>query len=165
MTSFCAFAQTKKDTIITELKLITADSGHSMRKKSDSTKIIIYQLCGRWSEKVNYLTNNLTQLEIAELENDKNASINIIGLISKLENNNTKEFAIEQINALLKKDIKFMNSSCSDAITTNSISRYLLYLMTYENPFFKPKFKLRKREIKKLENKILIAETKFWYDM
>ena len=145
--------------------MLTAYSGHTMRKKSDSTKIIVYRLCERWAEKVNFLTNNLTEIEIIELETDKNASINIIGLVSRLEKNNTKGFAIEQINILLNRDIKFMNIGCSDAISTNSVSRYLLYLMTYDNQFFKPSFKLRKREIKKLKEKILISETKFWLDM
>ena len=102
---------------------------------------------------------------------DKRAEIkdndipDIIERYHKLEKENTKDFAMTQMDKLLSSEMKLINIGCSDAISTNSISRYLFYLLTYENPFFKPDFKLKKREMKKLEEKILIAETKFWYGM
>ena len=165
--SLCAFSQSKTDSIISELTELTANSGHTIRKESDSIKneFIVYRLCERWAEKVEYLKSNLTEEEITELEKKKNASMHIIALIAKLEKENTKDFAMTQMDKLLSSEMKLINIGCSDAISTNSISRYLFYLLTYENPFFKPDFKLKKREMKKLEEKILIAETKFWYGM
>jgi len=165
--SLCAYSQSKTNSIISELTELTANSGQTIRKKSDSIKneFIVYRLCESWAEKVEYLKTNLTDEEISELEEYKNASMHVIAVIAKLEKENTKDFALTEIDKLISGEMKLMNIGCSDAISTNSISRYLLYLLTYENPFFKPDFKLKKREIKKLEEKILIAETKFWYDM
>jgi len=165
--SLCVFSQSKKDSIISDLKILTADSGYTIRKKNDSTKnkFIVYRLCESWAEKVNYLKLNLTEKDIADFELKKNASMHVIAIISKLEKNNSKDCAIAEIDKLLKGEMKLMNVGCSDAISTNSISRYLLYLMTYDNPFFQPDFKLRKREVKKLKEKILIIENKFWLNL
>jgi hypothetical protein len=145
-----------------ELRNKTVESGITFRKKSDSTKIVVYRLCEPWADKVSYLKSNLTDTEIKELKADKNASMNIIGLITELEKNNTKEYAIKIIDDLIKIDGKYMSYGCSDAISTMPISKYFLYLLTDGNFFFKPDFKLKKKEIIEIENKILIAENKYW---
>ncbi|WP_445749951.1 hypothetical protein [Polaribacter sp.] len=148
---------------MTELRNETAtNSGITLRKKSDSTKINVYRLCERWAEKVAYLKSNLTNTEIAELKTDKNASLNIIGLVSELEKNNTKEKAIRILKDLMKSDIKFISFGCSDAISTMPISQYYLSLITDNNLFFKPKFKLKNKEIRQLKKEIINAENKFW---
>jgi hypothetical protein len=85
------FSQTKKDSILSELLNETENSAISFRKKSDSTKIIVYRLCEHWYEKVYYLKSNLTEDDISELKTEKNASLNIIGLIRELEKENTKK--------------------------------------------------------------------------
>ena len=145
-----------------ELRNKTVENGITIRKKSDSTQIIVYRLCERWADKVSYLKSNLTDTEIKELKTDKNTSMNIIGMITDLEKNNKKDYAIEIIDDLIKKDGKYMSYGCSDAISTMPITQYFLYLLTDSNFFFKPDFKLRKKEIRQIENKILIAENKFW---
>jgi Leucine-rich repeat (LRR) protein len=66
------------------------------------------------------------------------------------------------INNLKKSEMKIMSYNCSDAILTISNSRYFLNLLTNKNFFFKPEFKLKKKEIRKIENEILIMEGEFW---
>jgi hypothetical protein len=160
--SFFVLSQTEKDSILTELRNKTVESGITIRKKSDSTQFIVYRLCERWADKVSYLKSNLTDTEIKELKAEKNASMNVVGLITELEKNNTKEYAIEIIDDLIKIDGKYMSYGCSDAISTMPISNYFMYLLTNSNFFFKPDFKLKKKEIRHIENEILMAENKFW---
>tara|TARA_R110002124_G_scaffold218038_1_gene383890 strand:+ start:300 stop:572 length:273 start_codon:yes stop_codon:yes gene_type:complete len=88
--------------------------------------------------------------------------LNVIGIIGELEKNNTKEYALELMNDLIKSENKFIAYGCSDAISTKPINNFFLYLITEENLFFKPDFKLNKKEVQQLENEILIAENKYW---
>ena len=156
LNSIFVFSQTEKDAILKELRNDTSFSGIIITRP-DATKIRVYQLCERWADKVSYLKLNLTESEIAELKSEENASMNIIGLITELEKNNTKEFAINIFNDLIKMNEKNMRYGCSDAISIMPISRYFLLIITKDNPFFKPNFKLTKKEIQEFENKILFA--------
>ena len=159
--SIFVFSQTKKDSLLTELKTKTVESGISFRKKSDSKKIIVYRFCDHWTE-ITYLKSNLSDNELIELKSDENASLNMIGVIGELEKNNTKEYALELMNDLIKSENKFIAYGCSDAMSTKPIEQFFLYLMTEENFFFKPDFKLNKNDINRIENEILVANKDYW---
>ena len=153
-----SFSQENKDQIIFELKELTANSGFFYINKTDSTKTTVYQLCNHWSDKVNQLRKNLDSTDIENLINDQNAAINVLGYIFKLEKNNIKENAIDILNEMMSSKIKFMKSSCSDANSTYSHYRYLLMLMTNENPYFKADFEFKKKELEKLKNRMMAIE-------
>ncbi|MEY8868077.1 hypothetical protein AB9K24_01120 [Meridianimaribacter flavus] len=105
------------------------------------------------------MKSNLKSEEILKLKLDKNTTIKLIGLISELENDNTKKKAFEILNGLINSEIAHLSYSCSyDVISTMSISNYFFILITQENQIFTPSFKLNEKERREFKNKILIAE-------
>lgn len=133
----------------------------SFQKKSDSTKIIIYRFCEHWTEVMN-LKSNLSGEELLELTKNENATLNIIGLIYKLEKNNKKEYAIRLIQNLIDSEKKFIGYGCSDAITSRPIEQFFLYLITEKNLLFEPDFDLNESEVDRIERKILVSYERFW---
>lgn len=156
--SVFVFSQTKKDSILVELRNKTAKSGITFKRNTDSIEKVVYILCEKWADEVSFLKSTLTDSEIEELKAENNASMNMIGLITELEKNNTKEYAIGMVNDLIEIDGKYIDYRCSDAILIKPISSVLLYLLTSNNFFFKADFNLKKEEIIQLENKILTTE-------
>jgi len=140
----------------------SANTGLKIIKKSNSNEVVVYRLCESWSDKIDYLKSELTDLEIKKLKTEQNGSMNIIGLITELEKNNNKEYAIEIIDNLLKTKLKHIISGCYDNVFSRSISGYFLYLLSKDNLLFKPDFKLKRKEIKQIKSRILIAENEFW---
>ena len=145
-----------------ELKKETINPSIRLSKKSDSTKIIVYRLCERWSDQIEYLKNDSSESEIINLLIDENAALNIIGLIIRLDRKNKKEYAKELLNELISWDVNYMSIGCSDSINTMPIASYFLYILTSKNLFFKPDFRMKKKEIKAFENKIIVAEKEYW---
>ncbi|GAA0736160.1 hypothetical protein [Gaetbulibacter jejuensis] len=144
------------------MELIRVKSQESrivIRKENDTTRKLVYQFCESWSENISFLKSNLKSEEILKLKLDKNTTIKLIGLISELENDNTKKKAFEILNGLINSEIEHLSYSCSyDVISSMSISNYFFILITQENQIFTPSFKLNEKERREFKNKILIAE-------
>jgi hypothetical protein len=162
---FIGLSQSNKDSVILELSRLSTETTITLTKTKDSLdkKFIAYRLCSTWIDKVNYLKSSLSIEELEMLKNDENATLNAISIITSLERNNTKVFARKTLENLLQNEIKFMSQGCSDAVSTITLSEYILYALTKQNPYFKPNFRFRKREVKKFENRIKNKEYLFWY--
>ena len=154
-----SFSQETQVEVLKELKKLTSDSGHYIKNKNDSTKIIVYQLCDNWSEKAKQLENLTSKSELKSLIKDENAAINILGYIFKLNVENKKEVAEQILYQMMDDEMKFIKSSCGDAYSSYSYFRYLLKLMTTQNPYFEADFKFKKRELKKIKDKMIAVET------
>jgi hypothetical protein len=137
------FSQTKKDSILNNLKTKSIETKIVLRKSDDSTKTIVYKFCEDWSEQVSFLKSNLTGKEISELKLSKNSALKLIGIICDLENENTKASAIKILNQLIDSKKEYLSYLCNyDVISTKSLSSYVLKLISEENNFFNPNFLL-----------------------
>lgn len=158
--SIFAFSQTEKDNVISKFK--NQFKSASLRQKNSETnqtkKWKVYRFCSEWKNDIEYLSRNLLKEEIFDLKNDENATLNLVGIIIELKKNNSKEYALSELNKLIDKPTKYINYGCYDTMTVYSLSNFFLYLYQDENEVFKPNFELSKSEILNLEAKIILDE-------
>ena len=158
--SIFVFSQTKKDTIISKFKNQVKNTTLSQKnsKTGEVKKWKVYGFCSEWNTDIKYLQKNLTEKELTDLNNDENATLNLVAIIIKLNKNNQKEFALSELNELINKPTKYISNGCYDAMTVYPLSHYFLYLYQGESEVFKPNFKLSKKEKSKLEVRIMLDE-------
>jgi len=149
LNSILTFSQTKVDSLIIDIYKKSIDNRIVVRP-SESKLLIVYKFCDDWNEEINYLKKELNESQILELENDKNGTFNLIGLLSNLERNNSKEFALVQLKKLEKKETKMISIGCGDAFSTLTLNDFYLKLLTEKNNFITTKFKLTPEELELL---------------
>lgn len=154
------YGQNRKDSIINFIRNDSQKLGISLRK--DSLQIPVYKLCERWYKEIDFLKRNLSNAEIANLENDENASLNIIALISKIQKNEKKSFVKEILEEEINRNShKLFSKNCSDAISILPKELFLLELIQNKNFFLSINFKLSKKELQNYRNQILLKYSNF----
>ncbi|MHB1107666.1 MAG: hypothetical protein ACYCZ2_15020 [Lutibacter sp.] len=153
LNSIYALSQNKVDSLILDIYKKSIDDRIVVRS-SESKLFISYKFCEDWEEEIDYLINELTENQNSELINDENGTLNLIGLLSELSKNNTKEFANSQIDNLIKKETKMISYGCSDAFTSLTLKEYYLKLLTEPNIFILTNFSFNQNEIKLIKEKI-----------
>ena len=98
--------------------------------------------------------------EIEQLQSSPNGTLKCVGFILFAKRNNKKELVMSEINKILKQEYSIMTQSCSDAISTESLPKYCYDLIINKNFFFKPSFRLKKRERKDYSLKMMVFEMK-----
>jgi len=158
--SIFVFSQTKKDTIIFNFKNQISSSSLSREnsKTGEIKKWKVFKFCSEWINEIEYLASIVTNEEVIDFKKDENATLNIIGIIIDLKRNIYKEFALSELDKLIKKPTKYVSIGCYDAMSVYSISYYFLYLLQSKNEVFRPNFELRKKEITEWEIKIMVDE-------
>ena len=97
--------------------------------------------------------------EIKELKEAENTTLKAVGILSELNKNNNKEFALKILDDLIKSSKnEHLCHGCYDALSFYSLVRFTFYLIGEKSPFFEPKFRLKKKELKNIELKILLSE-------
>ena len=154
-------SQTKViDPIISEQTSIIrkiAENSHAgiSLKSKDSKKIYQgYRLCEDQYLDVQKL-GNILQIENAKnLYKSSNGALKTVAFIILAKVNNEKNNIMQMIDFFLTSDYIVMTKNCSDAIQIISLPEFCYRLVTEPNLFFKPNFKLTKKEKKAFEVKL-----------
>ena len=150
LSSLFTFSQSKVDSLIIEIYRISIDNRIVVRP-TESKLLVVYKFCDEWNEKIDYLKKELSEDQIMELVNDDNGTFNIIGLLSTLEKNNSKETAWLQLKDLDEKEDKMISKGCGDALMTYTLRDFYLNLLTEKNSFITPEFKFTEDELRLLK--------------
>ena len=153
------------DSISEKGKLVQQISKNSIsaikiRNIKESTEYVGYKLCEHQYLEILKLENQITESEIEQLIDSENGTLKCVGFILFAKNNNNKSSVLQKMNYLLKQKYYLMTNSCSDAISTTSLPKYCFDLINSRNFFFKPNFKLKKKEKKEWNIKMMVYEMK-----
>lgn len=123
----------------------------SFTNKSNGIKLQCYRVCEHFNDDISILNKELNEVEIETLFKSKNGTLKAIAFIIYAIRNNNQELVINKLNETIKQDFTLFTKDCSDAIGTSSIARFEYELLIKKNIFYKPNFKLRRKEKEKLE--------------
>jgi hypothetical protein len=135
-------------------------SGIKIRNTNKAKEYIAYKLFENQYVDVQKLETIISDNEIEQLQSSPNGTLKCVGFILFAKRNNKKELVMSELNKILKQEYTIMTQSCSDAISIESLPQYCYHLITDKNFFFKPSFKLKKRERKDYSLKMMVFEMK-----
>lgn len=136
-------------------------AGLTVTNKRTGKKYQGYRVCEHSYLQVDSLNLLLTDIEIDSLLNCENGSLKTIGFILFAKRHNTKKQVVGKLKELLNQEYIVMTGSCSDAIQMTSFGRFNYGLLTSPNFFFKPNFKLTKKDKALIEVELAYYELVF----
>lgn len=129
------------------IKTLVEDGRAGIMTDKQERTYQIYRICQRHYLQVDTLNQFLNSTEIDTLLSSDNGTLKTVGFILFCKRNNYKEAVVGKLKELLNEQyIPMLTSYCSDAISFSNLARFNYSLLTKANLFFKPSFKLTKKE-------------------